>query len=113
MLRSSAASRLSSAASKLKAVADLPFLSATRDALPWSFVALLAAFVVALVAIPEPGPVFGQSLGLRVAGALLPSFGVMGIVLAPVLGWIYAQRTNTSPWRSTRPARRFRPMFPT
>jgi cellobiose-specific phosphotransferase system component IIC len=98
MSRSSAASRLSSAASKLKAVADLPFISATRDALPWSFVGLLVAFVPLLILVPVKGPVFGPSLGLRVAGALLPAFGVMGMVLAPVLGWIYAKRTDGSVW---------------
>jgi len=98
MSRSSAASRLSSAASKLKAFADLPFISSTRDALPWSFLGLLAAFVVILVVVPVPGRIFGPELGLRVAGALLPAFGVMGVVLAPVIGWIYGQRTTGPPW---------------
>jgi cellobiose-specific phosphotransferase system component IIC len=84
MSRSSVASRLSSAASS-------PFLSATRDALPWSFVGLLAA---AIAIFPF---VSAQSLGLRVSGALLPAFGIMGLVLAPALGWFYAKRTNINP----------------
>lgn len=90
--------RLSSAASKLKAAADLPFIVATRDALPWSFVGLLAAFVAMLILIPVPGPIFGPSLGLRVSGALLPAFGIMGAVLAPTLSWMYAQRVGQNRW---------------
>lgn len=98
MSRSSAASRLSSATSKLQAVAELPFIAATRDALPWSFVGLLIAFAAIFVVMPHAGPLLGPSLGLRVAGALLPAFGVMGAVLAPVLVWVYARRTGRSPW---------------
>jgi cellobiose-specific phosphotransferase system component IIC len=98
MSRSSAALRLSSAASRLKAAADLPFIIATRDALPWSFVGLFAAFVVLLVVIPVPGPIIGPTLGLRVSGALLPAFGVMGVVLAPTLAWLYAKRVAANPW---------------
>ncbi len=98
MSRSSAASRLSSAASKVKAAAELPFLVATRDALPWSFVGLLVAFVALLVFVRVPGPLIGRTLGLRVSGALLPAFGVMGLVLAPALAWRYAQRAGISPW---------------
>ena len=98
MLRSSAALRLSSAASKLKAAADLPFIAAVREALPWSFIGLLVAFVALLVVVPEPGPIISSKLGLRVADALLPAFGVMGVVLAPVLGWMYARRTSSDPW---------------
>jgi len=90
--------RLSSAASKLKAAAELPFIVAARDALPWSFLGLLAAFAVLLVAIPVPGRLIGPALGLRVAGALLPAFGVMGMVLAPALAWIYAGRTGGNRW---------------
>jgi cellobiose PTS system EIIC component len=84
MSRSSVASRLSSAASS-------PFLSATREALPWSFVGLLAA---AAAIFPL---VSAASLGLRVSGALLPSFGIMGLVLAPALGWFYARRAKIDP----------------
>ncbi len=97
MSRSSVASRLSSAASKVKRFADLPFLAATRDALPWSFLGLLVAFVALLTVVHEPGPLFGPGLGLRVSAALLPAFGVMGLVLAPSLAWQYATRTGRAP----------------
>jgi len=90
MSRSSVASRLSSAASS-------PFLAAIREALPWSFIGLLAAFAVTLPFVSLPGPFFGPTLGLRVSAALLPSFGVMGIVLAPTLGWFYARRAHIDP----------------
>ncbi len=92
-LSSAAFSAVTGAAARFKAVADLPFIAATRDALPWSFVALLAAFVVLLPLVPAPGPVFGPGLGLRVSSALLPAFGIMGAALAPALGWHYAKRT--------------------
>jgi cellobiose-specific phosphotransferase system component IIC len=101
MSRSSVASRPSFAGSDrlaaLSRFADLPFLAATREALPWSFAALLAAFVVLLFVVHVPGPVFSSSLGLRVAAALIPGFGIMGLILAPVLGWRYAVHAHLSP----------------
>jgi cellobiose-specific phosphotransferase system component IIC len=97
MSRSSVASRLSSAASSAKRLADLPFLAATRDALPWGFGALFAAFIVILPFVHEAGPVFGPSLGLRVSGALLPAFGIMGVVLAPAVAWRLAVRARIDP----------------
>ena len=90
MSRSSVASRLSSAASS-------PFLAAIREALPWSFLGLIAAFAAILPFAHEPGPFFGPSLGLRVSSALLPAFGIMGLVLAPALGWFYARRAHINP----------------
>ncbi len=100
MSTSSAALRLSSAASsaaaRFRAVADLPFIAATRDALPWSFGALLAAFLLLLPFVKTPGPLFGPGLGLRVTAALLPAFGIMGAALAPALGWQYAKRSKLS-----------------
>lgn len=96
MSTSSAAWRLSSAASsaarRFRAVAELSFIAATRDALPWGFGGLLAAFAVLLFVIPVPGPIFGSHLGMRITGALLPAFGIMGAALAPALGWQYAKR---------------------
>ena len=68
MSRSSAASKPSSAASSrfagLAAIAELPFLAATRDALPWSFaglaVGLVAFYLWGLSGLPGfgdyPGP---------------------------------------------------------
>lgn len=98
MSTSSAAWRLSSAASsaarRFRAVAELPFIAATREALPWSFGGLLAGFLILLVLVPVPGPLIGPRLGLRVTSALLPAFGIMGVVLAPALGWQYSKRTG-------------------
>jgi len=81
----------SSVASKLSSVASNPFLAATRDALPWSFAGLIVAGLIIFPFVPE------ASLGLRVAGALLPAFGVMGLVLAPTLAWFYARRAHLDP----------------
>ncbi|HTC31679.1 MAG TPA: PTS transporter subunit EIIC [Candidatus Acidoferrum sp.] len=72
-------------------------MAAIREALPWSFIGLVAAFAATLPFAHEPGPVFGPSLGLRVSSALLPSFGVMGLVLAPTLGWFYGRRAHIDP----------------
>ncbi|HTU69688.1 MAG TPA: PTS transporter subunit EIIC [Candidatus Baltobacteraceae bacterium] len=98
MSRSSVASRPSSAGSSpfgaLRAIAELAFLAATRDALPWSFGGLLAAFFAILPSVSVPGPFIGPSLGLRVSAALLPAFGIMGLVLAPTLAWFYARRAH-------------------
>ncbi len=101
MSRSSVASRPSSAASSrfaaLQRFAELPYLAAIREALPWSFIGLIAAFVAIVPFVHLPGPFFGPSLGLRVSAALLPSFGIMGLVLAPTLGWFYARRARIDP----------------
>ncbi len=98
MSRSSVASRLSSAASSIKHLSEEPLVAATREALPWSFVGLLAAFVLILPFVREPGPFFGSGLGLRVSAAMLPAFGVMGAMLAPALAWRFARRTERSGW---------------
>jgi lactose/cellobiose-specific phosphotransferase system IIC component len=58
---------------------------------------LLAAFACFLFLAPIAGPLAGTSLGLRISAALLPAFGIMGLVLAPVLGWRYARRTSLTP----------------
>jgi cellobiose-specific phosphotransferase system component IIC len=60
-----------------------------------SFVALLIAFVATIPFVSVPGPFFSSSLGLRVAGALLPAFSAMGFALAPALAVRYAQRSET------------------
>jgi lactose/cellobiose-specific phosphotransferase system IIC component len=62
---------------------EVPFLIAVRESLPWSFIGLLVAL----------GAIFGiqldtrvqVSLGVRVADALLPAFGVMAGILAILL----------------------------
>jgi cellobiose-specific phosphotransferase system component IIC len=103
MSRSSAASKRSFAASRLlfwfearavpamRRLGDLPFVAAVREALPWSFIGLAAAF--AAVAILQPAPA-GPSLGLRLAAALLPSFGVMAATLAVLLPLRLARLAN-------------------
>ncbi|HUA10079.1 MAG TPA: PTS transporter subunit EIIC [Candidatus Acidoferrales bacterium] len=78
MSRSSVASKLSSAASS-------PFLVAIREALPWSFIGLIAG---GLAIFP-----FVRSI----PGAMIPAFGIMGLVLAPTLGWFYARRARVDP----------------
>ncbi|MEO9262627.1 MAG: PTS transporter subunit EIIC [Candidatus Baltobacteraceae bacterium] len=76
---------------------DLPFVVALREALPWSFVALIAALAVLLPLTPAPGPFFSSSFGLRLSAAFLPAFAIMGIVLVPLLSWRYARRANLFP----------------
>ncbi len=87
----------SSVASKLSFVASSPFLVATRDALPWSFAGLLVAALAIFPFVAVPGPLVGPALGLRVSGAVLPAFGIMGLVLAPTLAWYYARRAHINP----------------
>jgi PTS system cellobiose-specific IIC component len=100
MSRSSVASKPSSAASKvrqafvafegravpvMRRLGELPFIVAVREALPWSFIALAAAFAVILTVELAGGTSRGLPLGLRLAAALLPAFGVMAMALAVVL----------------------------
>ncbi|MGB6984744.1 MAG: PTS transporter subunit EIIC [Candidatus Aquilonibacter sp.] len=88
----------SSVASKLSFVASNPFLAATRDALPWSFAGLLVAALAIFPFVTANGRFIGPSLGLRLAGALIPAFGIMGLVLAPTLAWFYARRARIDPF---------------
>ncbi len=69
----------------MRRVGELAFVAAVRDALPWSFLALAAAFVVILGAQLAAGEPKTPSLGLRLAAALLPSFGVMAAALTILL----------------------------
>jgi PTS system cellobiose-specific IIC component len=100
MSRSSVASKPSSAASKvrqafvafegravpvMRRLGELPFIVAVREALPWSFIGLAAAFAVILTVELAGGTSRGLPLGLRLAAALLPAFGVMAMALAVVL----------------------------
>jgi cellobiose-specific phosphotransferase system component IIC len=67
----------------MRRVGELPFIVAVREALPWSFIGLAAAFGVILglqLRAPSTLP-----LGLRLASALLPAFGVMAMALVVVL----------------------------
>jgi cellobiose-specific phosphotransferase system component IIC len=97
MSRSSVASKRSSAASKaflafearaapaMRRLGELPFIAAVREALPWSFIGLAAAFVTIFAIQFRAGGPQPVSLGLRLASALLPAFGVMAMALVIVL----------------------------
>ncbi len=69
----------------MRRVGELPFVEAVRYALPWSFIGLAVAFVAVLAVQLRSGAFSGPSLGLRVAGALLPAFGVMAATLVVLL----------------------------
>jgi cellobiose PTS system EIIC component len=69
----------------MRRLGELPFVVAVRDALPWSFIGLAAAFVAILAVQLRAGTLHGAPLGLRLAAALLPAFGVMAMVLVVVL----------------------------
>jgi len=69
----------------MRRLGELPFLVGVREALPSSFVALVIAFAAILVAGFMQHAFAGSTLGLAVAGALLPAFGVMAMVLAIAL----------------------------
>ncbi len=69
----------------MRRLGELPFIVAVREALPWSFIGLAAAFAVILALELAGGTSRGLPLGLRLAAALLPAFGVMAMALAVVL----------------------------
>ena len=69
----------------MRRLGELPFVVALRDALPWSFLGLAGAFAAVLAVQLVSREVAGQTLGLRVAGALLPAFGVMAATLVVLL----------------------------
>jgi cellobiose-specific phosphotransferase system component IIC len=69
----------------MRRLGELPFIVAVREALPWSFIGLAAAFAVILALELRSGTSRGLPLGLRLAAALLPAFGVMAMALAVVL----------------------------
>jgi cellobiose-specific phosphotransferase system component IIC len=97
MSRSSVASKPSSAASKafrafegravpaMRRLGEFPFVVAVREALPWSFIGLAAAFVVVFAVQLRGGGPHAVPIGLRLASALLPAFGVMAMALVVVL----------------------------
>jgi len=69
----------------MRRIGELPFVVAVRDALPWSFIGLATAFAVILVVQLRSGSGRNLPLGLRVASALLPAFGVMAAALVVLL----------------------------
>ena len=78
----------------MRRLGELPFVAALRDALPWSFIGLAAAFVAILAVQLTSGGTHGQTLGLRVASALLPAFGVMAATLVVILPIRLARATG-------------------
>jgi len=70
----------------MRRVGELAFVAAVRDALPWSFIGLGIAFAAILSEQLLTGTAPREtSLGLRIAAALLPSFGIMAATLVVVL----------------------------
>jgi cellobiose-specific phosphotransferase system component IIC len=109
MSRSSVASKRSSADSKasraflafearavpaMRRLGELPFVVAVREALPWSFIGLAAAFVAILAVSLRTGAPHSASLGLRLASALLPAFGIMAAALVVVLPFRLAKAAH-------------------
>jgi PTS system cellobiose-specific IIC component len=69
----------------MRRVSEIAFVAAVRDALPWSFIGLAVAFlVIASFQLTAASPA-AAPLGLRLAAALLPSFGVMAVALVVIL----------------------------
>ncbi len=81
----------------MRRVGDLSFVEAVREALPWSFIGLLAAFAVVFVAQFRAPAFAGPSLGLRLAAALLPAFGVMAATLTVLLALRVANKAGYPP----------------
>jgi PTS system cellobiose-specific IIC component len=79
----------------MRRVGELAFVAAVRDALPWSFIGLAVAFTAILAEqlLTGTGPA-SPSLGLRVAAALLPSFGIMAATLVVILAIKLAETTG-------------------
>jgi cellobiose PTS system EIIC component len=95
---SSGAWKRSFDASKLHALAQAPFLAAVRDALPWAFGALVAAFAVLLFVVAAPPPLHGgAAIAQHISLALLPAFGVMAFALAIALPLALASHAHYSP----------------
>jgi cellobiose-specific phosphotransferase system component IIC len=69
----------------MRRLGEFPFVVAVRDALPWSFIGLAGAFAVVLGIEFHAGFAKAEPLGLRLASALLPAFGVMAGALVVVL----------------------------
>ena len=65
-----------------------------REALPWSFIGLAAAFVALLAVQFRAGAPPGTPLALRLAAALLPAFGIMAAALVVVLPLRLARATR-------------------
>ncbi len=78
----------------MRRLGEYPFVVAVREALPWSFIGLAAAFAVVLAVQLRGGANVAVPLGLRLASALLPAFGVMAAALVVVLALRLAHATR-------------------
>ena len=78
----------------MRRLGELPFIASLRDALPWSFIGLAAAFLGILITELAGRTLPGETLGLRVASALLPAFGVMAATLVVILPIRLARATH-------------------
>jgi PTS system cellobiose-specific IIC component len=83
----------SAIAPALHRLGELAFVAAVREALPWSFAALGAAFAVIfpVVRASQGAP---HSLALQLSYAFLPSFGVMAAALVVLLAVRLGRRTG-------------------
>jgi cellobiose PTS system EIIC component len=75
----------------MRRLGEFPFVVAVREALPWSFIGLAAAFAVVFALQLRTGSAHGTPIGLRLASALLPAFGVMAMALVVVLPFRFAR----------------------
>ncbi|HLY03770.1 MAG TPA: PTS transporter subunit EIIC [Candidatus Cybelea sp.] len=78
----------------MRRLGELPFVASLRDALPWSFIGLAVAFLGILIQELAAGTFRGHNLGLSVASALLPAFGVMAATLVVILPVRLARATH-------------------
>ncbi len=82
----------------MRRLGELPFIVAVREALPWSFIGLVAAFAVILAVQLHAGGPPDVPLGLRLASALLPAFGIMAMTLVVVLPLRLARAARYGAW---------------
>lgn len=75
--------------------AELPYVAAVREALPWSFIALIAG-IIGFFAL-EYQTSAARPFGERLAGAYLPAFAIMAGALTVLLAISYARRIKAPP----------------
>jgi cellobiose PTS system EIIC component len=80
----------------LRRFGDAPAMVAVRESLPWSFIGLVAALVVFMIAVHPAATSLGSAFVKRLAAAELPAFGVMGATLAAVLPYRLATKLKVS-----------------
>lgn len=80
----------------LRRFGDAPAMVAVRESLPWSFIGLVGALIVFMIAVHPQAQSFGSAFVKRLALAELPAFGVMGATLAVVLPYRLATALKLS-----------------